>query len=488
MSVSKDIEPHFKSFKDAGKFSSELIERVAYSHDLAPLPEFVRFLFDTLPDAIIQPQSPEEVVEIMSIAKREKIPIIPRGAGTSGFGGVLPTKGGLIVETVRLNKVIVDEERRVATVGSGARWLDVMREAEKKGLAVMTYPSSAPSATVGGWVSSGGIGIGTLRHGDLKHQLQAIEVALPSGELIKVNKSAEFPSLDLFMGSEGILGIITSAEIALYPKPCCFEAFFVCFSKIDDLYNAILEIFSRNLLPYYIEILSPSMLRLEQELGHYSRCNGWCSLFVFEDYSPLMSHEKELEEIAVKFGGINYGRELGEEAWNRRFKTMEIKSLGPTLLGNEAIIPLARVRDVNDRLEKLQRKFDVKMGIHYIPISTKECLVMPMILANERRPLSYLLALALSVQVLREAISVGGKPYGYGLWNAPYARKSLPPEFLEKIGEFKRKVDPEYIMNPGKLLEAKTRFGFPLSGWHLSLLVFFAYALNAYKKVFKREL
>jgi len=466
-----EITQFFKKFEEEGKFSSEFIERIVYSHDLAPLPELVNLFFDTIPDAVVQPQTPEEVVEVINISRKEKIPITPRGAGTSGLGGAIPTRGGLVLETARLDKVVIDKERRAVIAESGAKWLSIIREAEKLDLTVPTYPSSAPSATVGGWVSVGGIGIGTLKYGGLENQLNFLEIVLPNGELVNLTKNTMPYSFDIFLGSEGTLGVVTKAEVMLVPKPELLESYFVCFDKIDGAMNTLRSLYSSKKVPYYVEMLSPEMVSAEKEIGHYTQCEGWCSLFVFEgDETSVKNETKEFEREVARFGGVNYGLELGEEAWRRRFKTLEIKSLGPTLLGNEAIIPLEAAKEFARKIGRLQEKFKVKISTLYVPVSSHECLVMPFILTDERRTLSYYIALALSVEIVQEAMRIGGKPYGYGLWNAPFARKTLSKDRVMKMLELKEKYDPEGLVNPGKLFEAKTKYGFKISAWQLSAL------------------
>lgn len=473
----------FKSWRDKGMYADDFLERLVYSHDLAPLPGFIRLVLDILPAAVVQPKDVDDVVNLVNIARMEKIPLVPRGAGTSGFGGALPVKGGLVVETIRLNKVTVDPERAVVMAGSGARWSEVIREAEKAGFFLRTYPSSAPSATVGGWVSSGGIGIGTLKYGSLASQLESVEIVLPSGRVATITKSSGSPPFDVVLGSEGIFGVITSATVTLGPPPELIEAHFTCFDKLSDAVNSVQHMLSRGATPYYIEILDPYMLELKKQLGLHQECKGWCALFAFEGDHKSVARDVEVFTSAVRaHGGVDYGADIGSLEWERRFKTLDVKPLGPTILGNEVIVPLGKLEVMMSKVNEIKRRFKTRIGVYLVPVSPSECLVMPLIFTDERNAVRYFLALAASVEIVREAIGIGGRPYGYGLWNAPFAPRTIPKENLVRLVEYKRALDPEGLMNPGKILEPKLKFGLTLSERLLLTLVFFARLLSIFEK------
>ena len=143
-------------------------EKALYSHDLAPLPKEVGLAFNTMPDAVVLPKSAEEISKIIQIAIKHDIPVIPRGAATWGFGGAVPSQGGIVLDMSAMNKVLrVDPENMEVEVEAGASWKKVYDTALNKGLFIGSYPSSLYAATVGGWVNTGGIGIGSYKYGSL---------------------------------------------------------------------------------------------------------------------------------------------------------------------------------------------------------------------------------------------------------------------------------------------------------------------------------
>ncbi|MGB9589314.1 MAG: FAD-binding oxidoreductase, partial [Candidatus Hydrothermia bacterium] len=140
-------------------------ERSMYSHDIGSIPGMVRpFIGKTMPQAVVQPVSEDEIAILVKWAREEGIPLIPRGKSTSGYGGVLPVKGGIVLDLIRLQKVIsVDGD--VVTVEPGISWKKLDEALAGQGLTLRLYPSSYPSSTVCGWFAQGGAGFGSWRYG-----------------------------------------------------------------------------------------------------------------------------------------------------------------------------------------------------------------------------------------------------------------------------------------------------------------------------------
>ncbi|MDF1538923.1 MAG: FAD-binding oxidoreductase, partial [Candidatus Thorarchaeota archaeon] len=230
-------------------FSAKDYMRKLYSHDVGALPGLVNDILRTKVDAVAQPMSSEIVSNLLKFCLKEKIPIVPRGHGTSGYGGALPTKAGLAVEMTRMNKIYnIDRNTMTVEVGAGIIWGKLLEDLEDEGLTVRSYPSSAPSSTVGGWVAAGGTGIGSTKYGGVKDQVVDMEVVLPDGEIIRTQNPPDsfietyvgedyrfFPGSEeyhwalgevgekekdasaLFVDSNGTLGIITKVVLKIIP-------------------------------------------------------------------------------------------------------------------------------------------------------------------------------------------------------------------------------------------------------------------------------
>lgn len=186
-------------------------ERTFYSHDVGSLPNLVKPLVgNTLPAAVVQPLTEEEVIRLAVLAQTHNLPLTPRGKSTSGYGGVMPVRGGVVVDLVWMNRVLaVDAEALTVTVQPGVVWEKLEKELNKQGLALCTYPSSAPSSTVGGWLAQGGMGYGAYEYGPFRQNVVSARVVLPDGTVREFSGEG----LDLISDAEGITGLITAVTL-----------------------------------------------------------------------------------------------------------------------------------------------------------------------------------------------------------------------------------------------------------------------------------
>src|SRR5665648_447587 len=163
----------------------DLIERKMYSYDVGALPSLIKpFVPAGIAGAVVRPMEETELVQLVKLAKQEKIQLVQRGASTSGYGGVLPAKGAVVVDLSGMCKVIdVDSTNKTVRVQPGIIWEQLQKQINIKGLDLRLYPSSLPASTVGGWLAQGGSGFGSYEYGEFKKNVLAARVVMPSGEL-----------------------------------------------------------------------------------------------------------------------------------------------------------------------------------------------------------------------------------------------------------------------------------------------------------------
>ena len=164
-------EPLLEIFGERACFNE--IELSLYSRDINVLPDFVMEKINSKPDAVVQPESVEELERLLRFCYENEIPVVPRGAATSGYGGAVPSRGGVVVDFCRLNRVIeINEQEKTVEVEPGVVWNSLDRILNSRGLALRLYPNSGISATVGGWVANGGgVGIGSYEFGTFREDL-----------------------------------------------------------------------------------------------------------------------------------------------------------------------------------------------------------------------------------------------------------------------------------------------------------------------------
>ncbi|MEM1995275.1 MAG: FAD-binding oxidoreductase [Nitrososphaerales archaeon] len=440
-------------------------EKKVYSHDLAPLPSEVSWLFKSTPDLVVKPKSKEQVSEILKIANKYKIPVTPRGAATWGYGGAVPTKGGILLDLTGLDRILeFDKKNGLIKVECGVVWqnlIDLLADTEWR---LPVCPSSSPSSTVGGWAATGGLGYGSLKYGRFVDNVVAATVALPSGEIISIDKRSAPLTLEQAFSSEGILCIFLDLTIRLAPKLESEEPFLAYFYQLQGALNAALRV---------LELTKPDTLvlrafgflkaRRDKPIKSIEDAESGAILFgLYTGAKPeVESWMKVFRDIALEYGGnVRPSAEAWEE-WNERFYPLRIKKWGPTVLTSDVLIPVRALHNMILYSWRLGKDSGMDVELEAIFTSPEHVLYFPLFLSDERKPMKYLTHTAITKKLIDEAVKHGGRSYGYGIWNSFHLKKSEPERKKEFI-TLKKQLDPNSILNPGKTIEARSKFGLAL--------------------------
>lgn len=449
--------------------TDKLFERRLYDHDIAPLPPEISLIFKTVPDVVVKPRKAEEVSQIVEYANLKGVPVVPRGASSWGYGGTIPTNGGIVLELTELKRIVdLDREGMTLTVEAGLRWKALLDFLEEKGFAFNVYPSSAPSATIGGWIATGGLGIGSLKYGHLREHIKEMQVVTPTGEIARISREEQGDSnlFDSIIGSEGTLGVITEATLYVNPKPEKILPMLASFDSIETLVNVIEKAVNRPVKPFFIEIQDGDYLEIKRLIGMSVPDVAALALFVYEGLTEQVDEDAEfLSDLVSEVGGYMWPRELAKEEWDERFYYMRIRRAGPTLLAGEVTNPLTKLRFVIDETRKIKEKHELRMGIKCFMVSEDTVLYMPMYLADERERWKFLSLLPVVNEITSVGLKAGGGPYGFGIWNSFFLKDVFGDAKVREMKERKRRLDPRNVMNPGKMYQVKTKFGIPLWGF-----------------------
>jgi FAD/FMN-containing dehydrogenase len=462
-------------------FSADLYMRDLYSSDITALPGILNDLFQTEVDAIAQPTSTEVVSNIMKYCSSKKIPVIPRGHGTSGYGGTLPTKNGLILEMTRMNEVYsLDKEKMTIEVGAGIIWKHLLEFLEDEGLTVPAYPSSASSSSVGGWINAGGSGIGSTKYGEIHDQVVDLEVVLPDGVVIRTAIAGKYLSkyrqkptyayypgsetyfwgpdahgelnndvTKLFIDSNGCMGVITKAVLKVIPlrniKPmvASFKSRQLMIQALEDLLGAT--------RPFYLHFINGDFYQMLFELGKAPETSGeWVVLSCFEGTEDEVAVEMEkFQHFVRRNNGVTESDEIARHEWDERFYPMRIRHLGPSLAPSEVYVPL---KNLEGFLSSVDTHFkDERHAIEGVLTNTGEVAALAWFPDDERKKISFLMGWCRSLDFIDDGVRHGGRPYSIGLWNISYSRSFYGKEKLSQIYEIKHKVDPKNILNPNKV-------------------------------------
>ena len=436
------------------------VERLLYSHDIAAMPSLFKPLVGrTIPEAIVQPANEEELVRLVTWAHQNRLPLVPRGKGSSGYGGIIPLKKGIVVDFYRMKEVLkIDPETETVTVQPGITWEQLDRHLKKQGLTIRLYPTSYPSSSAGGWLAQGGAGIGSYEYGWFDENVVKARVVMPDGQV----KEYSGPELELISEAEGITGLISELTIRVQKLTEIGVLAFAC-PDAHSLSRIFREIIAADLPLWSVAFINPRMAEMKNRaplLTHHGHPvekrvilpAAYITTLAFKKVHQA-EIQKKLPEIVKKCEGEILPQEIADHEWENRFKLMVVKRLGPSLVPAEVVIPLDRLGEVMEEIETQVNQPVVKEGvvIRQGRQGQPEVVILGFIPSDQRR-FSYNFVFGLVLTILKIAEKHGGRPYSTGLYFTTKAKKILGPERFQKLVSFKKKVDPHHILNPGKVL------------------------------------
>ena len=432
------------------KIIDKVAERDQYSHDIGDLPAIMtKTLFKTLPDFVVQPKNVDEIKKVMVFANDHKIPVVPRGAASWGFGGVIPTRGGIVIDLSPFRNVIeLDTVQRTVTVEAGARWSDIDILAKKQGLCLMTYPSSKFS-TVGGWISTGGVGINSFRYGRLSKQIVSLTVITGSGEVKKLLSSD--PDFKYYISTEGEFGVVVEATLKLRNVPQGSYPHLLYFPGDKEAFEFV-ALFVKETGANKI---NPDTIRFLDE-NQMADINRIMRSGIFRKSAAVMVEFSSSDDEKL-FQRFMTGHKSIEEApgyvasylWNERLFGMKTKRLGPSILASEVIIPMKTAAAFITKAKKIGANFGAEISIDSYIMDAEKALIMATFLTDSRRK-KYFINIPLVAILTRTAITFGAEPYGLGLWNAAFVHNLFNKARYDELRAFKAKTDPNNILNAGK--------------------------------------
>jgi Fe-S oxidoreductase/FAD/FMN-containing dehydrogenase len=438
-------------------------ERLLYSHDIAVLPGlFKPLLGNTVPNAIVQPESEAEVSELVRWASEKKIPLVPRGKGSSGYGGVIPTRRGIVIDFFRMRKVLaVDAEKQTATVEAGITWEQLDRELKSKGLTLRLYPTSYPSSSAGGWLAQGGAGIGSYEYGWFADNVLSARVVLPSGEV----REFRGKDLELIADAEGTTGFVTQLTLRVQ-KSANLGLAAIAFADASELAKAFEEFIRQDIPLWSVVFINPRMAEMKNRApvrmhhGHPAEHRvllpaAYIAILAFreDDRSKVMAG---LPLILKNCQGEMLSQEIAEHEWKNRFKLMVVKRLGPSLVPAEVVVPLDTLGEFMKEIENKVNQPLVKEGviIKKSRDGKPEAVILGFIPSDQRK-FSYNFVFGLVLTVMKAAEKYGGRPYSTGLYFSTKAAEIMGQDRSRELKRFKKEVDPRGILNPDKVTGGK---------------------------------
>ncbi len=444
------------AFVDGQRFSTGQSNRDLHLHDISPHR-------GSLPAGIVWPLTTEEVSNILAWAYNQDVPVTPWGAGTSTEGNPVPTRGGLVMDMTRMDKILHIRARDLqADVQPGVLRKELNRRAGKQGLFFPVDPGA--DATIGGMIANNASGVQTVKYGPTKDYVMKLTVVLPQGSIIhtgcRAHKSSSGYDLSrLFVGSEGTLGVVTEATLRLTGVPSHHLAVTITFNRLAEASQAVAVMIGSGLEPAALELLTPELINLmnrEKNLGLPEVPSLFCEFHGISK-ATLQETADLAQELCEDCGatGFKFGVEANERAelWRARheaWETIHRAHPGKETLIVDAAVPISRYPEMivfSQKLVEQSKASGYVFGhagdgnLHVVlvgdPDSEKEWSVLEDI--ND--------------QVVTRAVQLGGTctgEHGIGIGKRKFMELEHGRSY-QLMRQIKDLIDPKGLLNPGKI-------------------------------------
>lgn len=451
----------------------ELIQVLGKENVLSEKEDLVTYSYDAtaavpsvMPDVVVTPENTEQVAGIVKIANRFQIPVYPRGSGTNLSGGAIPIRKGIVLTTMKMNKILeLDSDNLVATVQPGVIIEDLNNEAVKHGLLYPPDPGTVATATMGGSVSECSGGLRGLKYGVTKHYIMGMELVLANGDVIKwggktVKNVSGYDLTALFTGAEGTLGIITKLLVKLIPAPEARKSLLAVFDDLDKAGTAISAIIRNKVIPATLEIMDNVTIKTVENFTHAGLPTDAEAVLLIEvdGYKEVVEREAPLVEkvcresgaVDIKVAKTDQERDL---IWfARRNALPSLAQVKPALVLEDATVPRSRIPEMIKEIRRIAHKYDLMIGTY--GHAGDGNLHPTMVIDPRDQDEVHRMEQAVD-EIFKAAISLGGTlsgEHGIGIGKVKY----LPLEFgaagVETIRRIKEALDPNYLLNPGKMV------------------------------------
>ncbi|HYE33513.1 MAG TPA: FAD-linked oxidase C-terminal domain-containing protein [Methylomirabilota bacterium] len=420
-----------------------------------------------LPGCVVFVETTEQICDILRYANEHRLHVVTRGSGTGLSGGSLPSADCIVMCTVRMNRILeVDKANLTMLVEPGATTLEVSDAALLTGLFYPPDPGSMRISTIGGNVAENSGGLRGLKYGVTRNYVMGLEVVLPNGEVMWtgnkcVKDVAGYSVKDLFVGSEGTLGVITKVLLRLIPKPQAKKTMVATFAQMDHAAETVSAIIAAQIIPCTLEFLDRTTIHCVEDyakIGLPLDCEAL--LLIESDGHPAVVADEaaKMEAICREKGCLEVrvakdDAEATKLASARRTAFSALARVSPTTILEDATVPRSELAHMIRFVEQIAKKHKLRIGTFG---HMGDGNLHPTFLTDERnKEEMHRVELAFH-EIFDEAIRLGGTitgEHGIGL-----AKKGFLPRFagdaqMRVMKEFRRALDPNGILNPGKMFD-----------------------------------
>jgi len=418
------------------------------------------------PDVIVTPSTKEEIVSLVRLASKYKIPVVTRGSGTNLSGGTIPVDGGIVLSMLKLDRIIeVDAANLTATVEPGLVIQRLNEAAAVHGLIYPPDPGTVTTATMGGSVSECSGGLRGLKYGVTKDYVMGLEIVMPDGEVIQtggktVKNVSGYDLTKLFIGAEGTLGIITKIIVKLIPAPKYRRSMLAIFDNLDNAGKTIADIISNKVIPATLEIMDNVTIRtvenyskiglpVDAEAVLVIEVDGSIEDVVIKEFETVKTICSGNQAASMKLAESDADRDAIFAA--RRAALPALAQVKPTTVLEDATVPRSRIPEMLKALREIAVKYNLQIGTFG---HAGDGNLHPTIITDESDKEEMDRVHKAVDEIFQVAINLGGTlsgEHGIGMAKSKYMEMQFGPAGISVMKKIKDALDPDNIMNPGKM-------------------------------------
>jgi glycolate oxidase len=426
-----------------------------------------------LPNVVVLPQTTEQVVAVVKLCAEHKLPIIPRGAGTSLSGTVLAVTGGVMIALTRMTKILeIDYRNRRALVEAGCVNAWVTNAVKSQGLFYAPDPSSQSACTIGGNVATNSGGPHTLKYGVTTNHVLGFELVMPDGEIVWLGTTPdggeEVDGYDLrgaVIGCEGMFGIVTRVLVQLIRAPQMFKTMLGIFESVDDASRTVSDIIAAGMVPGAMEMMDQLITQAVEAAFHFGFPLDAGAVLIVELDGLAAGLDRQAERV-MEICRKNKAREVRLakteqerlELWKCRKRAFgAIGRLSPNFLTQDGVVPRSKLPEMMRFIRACSEKHGLRIPNVF---HAGDGNIHPLILYDERDADQVRRALAAGHDILEKCIDMGGSAtgeHGIGVEKIDFMAKQFTKADLDAMRTLRRVFDPESRCNPHKMFPGSKR-------------------------------
>jgi glycolate oxidase len=424
------------------------------------------------PQAVVFPLSTEDVVAVVKLAAREKIPVVPRGSGTGLSGGSVVTEGGIVLAFARMKKILeIDLENLRARVQPGVVNMDLTLAVSDHGLYFAPDPSSQKACTIGGNVAENAGGPHTLAYGVTTNHVLGAEVVLPDGAVVRAGAAyLDRPGYDLtgfIVGSEGTLAIVTEVTVRLSRRAEAVKTLLAIYDRILDAPRTVAAITARRITPAALEMMDGFTLRAVEEAFHAGFPMDSAAVLLIEVEGAREAVEDDADQVEA-ICKENHAREVrraqsAEERdllWRGRKNAFgALGRISPNYYVQDGVIPRTRLPEMLEFIGQVSARYQLRIGNIF---HAGDGNLHPLLMFDARDPSQVGRVTRAAKEIMAKCVEMGGAltgEHGVGIEKRDLMPLIFSPEDLDVMHKLKAVFNPQGTLNPGKVLPTSKMCG-----------------------------